>query len=173
MNGEMFPAVAFSSMPVTEANALVVLWEHKLGACRRPFGMQAFGLLVNGKPACVAISASTVNRRCAGYERGEVVELARLCSDPDLRWATRVGLRLWRETAPAHWAARYWPVRAVVSYANTALGHRGDIYRFDGWRCAGHVRGGTAGGNWSRGKRYDAKTIWVYARPDALGGGAA
>jgi hypothetical protein len=71
---------------------------------------------------------------------------------------TRVALRLWRKTAAAEWY--FWPVRAYVSYAN-AIRHTGDIYRFDGWKKAGEVKGGTAT---ARGKRvvYEPKSVWVY-----------
>ena len=64
------------------------------------------------------------------YRREEVVELARLCVNPDHRWATRVVLRLWREVAAPRW--KCWPIRAAVAYSQTRR-HEGDIYRFDGW----------------------------------------
>ncbi len=72
---------------------------------------------------------------------------------------TRVALRLWRATAAQCW--HYWPVKAYVSYAN-AVRHKGDIYRFDGWEKVAEVAGGTAGGGWQKGKKYEAKSVWVY-----------
>jgi hypothetical protein len=72
---------------------------------------------------------------------------------------TRVALRLWRKTAAACW--HYWRVRAYVSYADAAL-HSGQIYRNDGWVRVADVRGGTGGGNWTRGKKYRAKSVWAW-----------
>lgn len=169
----MFPLVTFDHLDHERADALLVDWGHYLGGCTRPFGRHSFALTVaDCGPIAVAVSASTVNETCAGWPRREVVELVRLCAAPTHRWATRVALRLWREIAPGEWGRDYWPVRALVSYANTAQGHKGDIYRFDGWEKAAEVRGGVAGGNWTRGKRYDPKSVWVY-RLRAEGGEAA
>lgn len=157
----LFYAVTFDLIEDDLADRLLVEWGHYLGACCRPFGRQSFGLSYFGEVISVAVSASTPNPRCAGYDRREVVELARLCTHPEHRWATRVCLRLWREIAPVYWSRKYWPVRACVAYAN-ALRHSGDVYRFDGWRKAAEVRGGRAGGGWQRKKEYDPKTIWVW-----------
>ena len=163
MSLDLLPLVAFDRLANAEADRLLVAWGHWLGPCNRPFGRQSFGLaLAETGLVAVAVSASTVNATCAGYGRGEVVELARLCAHPDHRWATRVALRLWRQVAPGQWAAQYWPVRACVSYANTARGHTGATYRLDGWAKVADVRGGTAGGNWTRGKSYDPKTVWAW-----------
>jgi hypothetical protein len=163
---DLLPLVAFDRIPDGDADRCLVAWGHWLGGCNRPFGRQSFGLhLADEGLVSVAVSASTVNATCGGYERSEVVELARLASRPDCRWATRVCLRLWRQVAPGCWAGAYWPVRACVSYANTARGHTGDVYRLDGWRLLGEVPGGVAGGNWTRGKRYDPKSVWAYEVP--------
>jgi hypothetical protein len=163
---DLLPLVAFDRIGNEEADRLLKEWGHWLGGCNRPFGRQSFGLQVADLGLiAVAVSASTVNETCAGWPRREVVELARLASHPEYRWATRVALRLWREVAPACWAAQYWPVRACVSYANTARGHTGQVYRMDGWRKVAEVRGGTAGGSWTRGKRYDPKTVWAWEVP--------
>jgi hypothetical protein len=159
----LFPLVTFDLIDDAVADAALVEWEHWLGACNRPFGRQSFGLTIEGELLAVAVSASTVNETCAGWPRGEVVELARLCAHPDHRDLTRVALRLWRIVAPGCWSARYWPVRACVSYQN-AVRHTGAIYRFDGWTKVADVRGGQSGPNstWTRSKRYDPKAIWVW-----------
>lgn len=155
----LFPLVTFDLIPNTQADEKLLSWGHWLGGCNRPFGRQSFGLFVENDLISVAVSASTVNASCAGMPRQEILELARLCSHPDHRWATRVCLRLWRQLAPHAWP--HWPVRCLVSYAN-ALRHKGDIYRFDGWRKWGDVAGGKAGGGWQRGKTYDPKSIWIF-----------
>lgn len=164
MSLTLFPLCAFDLISDAEADDALVRWGHWLGGCNRPFGRQSFGLAVHGQLVSVAVSASTVNAHCGGYKRTEVVELVRQASDPAYRWATRVTVRLWREVAPAFWSKAYWPVRAVVSYSNN-LRHSGSIYRFDGWTKVANVPGGVAGGNdgsWTKGKRYDPKTVWAY-----------
>lgn len=160
----MFPIIAFDLIPNEDADARLVEWGHWLGGCNRPFGRQSFGLFVHNELLAVAVSASTVNGRCGGYERQQVVELARLCAHPDHRDLTRVALRLWRKIAPQCWSAHYWPVTACVSYSN-AIRHKGDIYRFDGWRKVADTHGGKCGVNtgWTRPRHnYDPKAIWVY-----------
>lgn len=157
---DLFPIVAWQRIDIVECNRALINWEHFLGACNRPFGSQAFGLLMDGELVSVAMSCSTTNKRCAGFDRGDVVELARLCTRPDRRDLTRVALRLWRITAPKEWQA-YWPVRAMVSYADKTR-HNGDIYRFDGWRKAAEVKGGTVKSNWGKGRTYNPKSVWVY-----------
>ncbi len=138
----LFPLATFDHHDHEDTDRLLVRWGHWLGGCDRPFGRHSYALSVATLGVvAVAVSASTVNARCADYERGEVVELARLCAAPEHRWATRVALRLWREIAPVEWARDYWPVRACVSYQN-AVRHSGDLYRFDGWRRAREVEGG-------------------------------
>ena len=158
----LFPLAAFDVIEEAVGDRLLVEWGHWLEGCNRPFGKHYFGLSVLGVGlVSVAVSASTVNAKCAGWARGEVVELARCASAPPHRWATRVCLRLWREIAPGCWSRDYWPVKAAVSYQN-AIRHSGNLYRFDGWRKVKDVAGGVAGGNWSRGKRYDPKAVWEW-----------
>jgi hypothetical protein len=161
----LYPVVAFDLEDDPAVDGALEAWGHWLGGCNRPFGRQSWALRVHGEMRAAAVSASTVNATCGGYARGEVVELARLCAHPDHRELTRVALRLWRVVAPAAWAAKYWPVRAVVSYAN-AVRHRGDVYRFDGWRKVAEVRACSAsrgGGTWTRArKKGEAKTVWAF-----------
>ena len=162
MSLDLYPLVSFDRIPNEQADELLVKWDHWLGGCNRPFGRQSFGLHVADVGlVSIAVSASTVNANCGGYDRHVVVELARLCSHPDHRWASRVCLRLWREVAARCWAADYWPVQALVSYSN-AIRHTGDLYRFDGWRRVGDVRGSTGGGTWTRNKTMEPKTVWVW-----------
>lgn len=156
----MFPLASFDVIDNADANQALDAWGHYLSACDRPFATQSFGLCVGEELVAVAMSASTVNATCGGYARGEVVELARLVTRPTDRWATRVALRLWRQLAPRCWA-KYWPVRACVSYSNETR-HKGDIYRFDGWRKVGVVPGSTGGGTWSAKQPSEPKAVWVY-----------
>lgn len=164
MQASLFPLVSFQAIDNPEADDALKRWGHWLGACNRPFGRQSFGLFLGCHLVAVAVSASTVNARCGGFNRCEVVELARLCADPCHRDMTRVALRLWRKMAPACWT--YWQVVALVSYAN-AIRHKGDIYRFDGWTKVAEVKGGAPGvrkTNWKRPRTapYEAKTVWVF-----------
>ena len=111
---------------------------------------ESYAFEVQSEPIGVAVSASIVSDHVQQYRREEVVELARLCVNPDHRWATRVVLRLWREVAAPRW--KCWPIRAAVAYSQTRR-HEGDIYRFDGWTLKADGAGSSGGGSWSR-KRY-------------------
>ena len=155
----LFPLVAFYEIEASEADAALARADHYLGPCDRPFGKQSFGLVVNGELASVAVSASTVGSTCGGFNRGEVVELARLGSLPGKRAWTRVALRCWRELAPSQWP--HWPVRACVSYSNETR-HKGDIYRFDGWTKVAVMPGSTGGGTWTHKQPSEPKAVWVY-----------
>ncbi|WIN00051.1 hypothetical protein ACTOB_003728 [Actinoplanes oblitus] len=116
-----------------------------------------------GQPVCVAVSASTASSTAAGYGRKQLVELARLCSAPTARWATRPMLRLRREVAAPSWP--YWPVAAAVAYSHNSR-HDGDIYRFDGWTRMSVTAGTHGGGTWSRRRvapdtARGTKTLWL------------
>lgn len=178
-------AAGIAPTSLTEANALLVEWGHYLGPCQRPFGAEAWVLEVASRPVSVAVGASIVSTTVAGCPRNQVVELARLCSAPDARWATRPMLRLWREVAAPTFGAGYdqpWTVRAAVAYsANTR--HEGTIYRFDGWERANNRCGDGAGpaSTWTKPRGTDhpargPKTLWIWRYPTedpvALGGAA-
>lgn len=74
------PILGLYPMDVDDANALLIAWQHRLGACKRPFGQQAFCLRLQGEAIRLAVSTSIVSTTVAGYHRDEVVESARLCS---------------------------------------------------------------------------------------------
>lgn len=159
------PIVGLYPCHVDDANAWLVRWQHRLGPVHRPFRQEAFALEIAGDVVAVAVSASIVNGPVAGFERDEVVELARLGAG--LPWANRVMLRLWRECAAPRWGG--WPVKAAVSYSHNAM-HPGNLYRFDGWEKVTETAGSHGGGCWSR-KRYATeavygrKTLWVWRYP--------
>jgi hypothetical protein len=159
------PLGVVAQIDLRVANDLLVRWGHRLGACRRPFGQQAFALAAAGEPVAVAVSASIVSTTVASFRRDQVVELARLCSAPGKAWASRVMLRLWRELGAPRWP--YWMVEAAVSYSQNAH-HRGDLYRFDGWERVTDRAGMTGGGGaWTRPRyavdaAHGAKTLWVW-----------
>lgn len=157
----VFPLASFVEIDHVEADQVLVRSAHYLGACDRPFGRQSFGLIVGGRVVSVAVSASTVSARCAGFNRTEVVELARLASVPGQNTWTRVALRCWRELAPQIWGAKYWPVRACVSYSNETR-HKGDVYRFDGWRKVAVMPGSAGGGTWTHTRTREDKAVWLY-----------
>lgn len=172
MSGVLVPAglplVALHEVDMATANRFLVEWGHHLGACRRPFGQQAWVLIADrSRPVSVAVSASTVSAHVVGpggerLARREVVELARLCSAE--RWATRVMVRLWREEATRAWP--YWPVRAAVAYSFNGR-HEGRTYRFDGWTPVACGAGSSGGGTWSRPRPVGRpargrKTLWVW-----------
>jgi len=159
------PPALLDTLSIGDANRFIEGWGHKLGPINRPFGMQAFALFTDGYPRAVAVSASIVSATVAGYKRREVVELARLCSNPESPSMSRVMLRLWREVCAEKWP--YWPIRAAISYSLNAL-HGGSIYRFDGWeKVADDVATSGGGGAWSRRRTPEelvggSKTLWVW-----------
>lgn len=158
----LFPLASFDRIENDTAAELCRQWGHYLGPCNRPFGMQSFGLRIDPLGlVSVAVSASVVGVTCAGFQRREVVELARLVTHPAERWATRVCLRLWRHFAPAEWGREQWPVVAMVSYADAAR-HAGDVYRFDGWERWGMVKGRTSVGGRQAGATCNEKSVWYF-----------
>jgi hypothetical protein len=158
----MFPLATFDRIENATARQLATQWGHYLGGCNRPFGVQSFGLYVAPIGlVSVAVSASIAGPTCDGIPRMECVELARLVTHPDERWATRVCLRLWRHFAPDEWTREQWPVKHLVSYSDKTR-HKGDVYRFDGWRKGADVRGRTSVGGRQKGAVCNPKSVWVF-----------
>jgi hypothetical protein len=152
--------------PITldDANDMLVPWEHKLGAVNRPFRSEPFALFIDGDPICVAVSPSTVSSTAGGYQRNELVELARLCAAPGNSWVNRVMLRIWREVLGPRWDC--WPVKAALSYSKNAM-HSGNLYRFDGWVKIANDAGSSGGGQWSTLRTDDdvvrgSKSLWIW-----------
>ena len=159
------PMCGVSPVSVDEANGLLIDWSHYLGPINRPCRQDAYVLEVHQEPVSVAVSASIVSPTVEGYQRPEVVELARLCTRPGESWATRVMLRLWRQLCAPLFCG--WEIRAAVAYSQNGR-HEGNVYRFDGWQRRegrrGHAR---YGGTWGRHRADDdpmagTKTLWVY-----------
>lgn len=160
----LFPLASWERIENRLADARLIEWQHYLGACKRPFGRQSFGFYLLSELRGVAVSACTVGQTCAGRERNTVVELARLCVHPGHRDLTRIVLRLWRLTAAEEWMREYWPVKALVSYAQTNR-HNGDVYRFDGWQRWGETRASKVGQgshHSTPGTIIEKKSVWVY-----------
>ena len=158
------PIVSVEPVSMAVANGLMVDWGHRLGPVNRPFHQEAYTLSVDGSPVSVATSGSSVSTTVDRYRRNEVVELTRLCSDPEQRWATRVMLRLWRAQLAQRWEC--WPVKAGTSYSHNAM-HAGDIYRFDGWERIRDDCGSSGGGSWSTPRDastpvHGSKTLWIW-----------
>jgi hypothetical protein len=155
--------IYFGDMPIKDANRLLELWDHPLGPCRRPYGMEAWGLAVDGVAVSVTISASTVSTTVEGMRRQQLVDLARIARHPDHPGVLRAMLRLWRDYLAQRW--HYWPVDAAVCYA--LPGKTGNLYRFDGWQKVGQRPPSGGGGTWSRRPAANAladgrKTLWMY-----------
>lgn len=156
--------IYFGPVTLADANRLLEAWEHPLGAYRRPFGYQAWGMAVDGRAVAVVVSGSTVSARVEGdLVRRNVVELARIARNPADPGALRAMLRLWRDYLARRWP--YWPVDAAVSYA--LPGKAGNLYRFDGWQRLGARKPSRGGGTWSnRPRAVDVgdgiKTLYAY-----------
>ena len=156
----------FDTLDMDEGNRLLVKWGHRLGELHRPFSSRCYVMLVDAEPVSLAMSASSMGTPVAGYQRRQVVELARLCSAPGHSWATRVMIRVWREVFGPRWPD--WRPEAAISYHQNAH-HTGNIYRFDGWEKlredAGHPAGKTS--TWSHSLKpgdpaYGPKTLWLW-----------
>lgn len=168
-----FPVLSIAPCTDRRANALLVDWDHPLGACNRPFGQQAWTLDVEGDVVAVAVSASTVSKTLTDEQgrvwkgrgaEGELVELARIARHPEHPFVLRPMLRLWREYLARTWP--YWPVGAAVSYAMP--GTPGDIYRFDGWKRVRDCKPSPGGGTWTMAEpkvskiANGIKSLWIY-----------
>lgn len=168
--GTFGPILGLVKVNLDEANALLVEWEHYLGACDRPFRNEGWVLDLHGQPIAVATSSSIVGETSAGYPKWEAVELSRLCARPGASWVTRVMLRLWREAIAPLWPCceprSGLPPLAAVAYSKNDR-HAGRIYRFDGWTKVTDRAGSGGGGQWSRKRAKDdaangAKTLWLW-----------
>ena len=142
-----FPIVCVEQIEPEEADKALMQWDHAMGPCNRPIGLiRAHGLIAHGKLVAVSVTADLVAATCAGLDRGQAIELARLCAER--RDLCRVMLRLWREFVfPAY------PQEWAVSYQDEKL-HTGNTYRFDGWvKLLEHASSGTDKRSGRKGRR--------------------
>lgn len=157
------PIVAVREIELSDANRALVDWGHRMGACRRPHGNRwAHGLFADSELVAVTVTCSLISPTCAGLDRSEAVELARLCAErPDL---CRVMLRLWREFIFPP-LSKHRGFQWAVSYQDEAL-HTGDTYRFDGWvRLKERARSGT---DTRSGRPGRTKAIWGWHADPAV-----
>jgi hypothetical protein len=159
----LFPFVVFDSMPLDQANEMLVAWGHKMGPLNRPdFGDFAHALIHEGRPMAVAMTSPLVRERVGGglghLTRDNAIELSRLCAArPGL---CRVALRLWREFVLPTLANR-----VAISYQDADM-HNGNTYRFDGWKRGPNLA--RSGGEDQRtGRKGRNRWIWVYP-PEAV-----
>ena len=144
--------VIFRRITMTEANAMLARWEHRMGPVQRAMNGRAHGLFVATELVAVTTTHTTVMPRVAGMDRAECLELSRLAAAGP-QWC-RVALRLWREVVlPA--SGRSWG----ISYSDNAI-HGGGLYRFDGWTVLGRSRSGT---DTRSGRPGRDKTIWGWS----------
>ena len=156
-------------MPLEDANRYCEIWEHPLGASKRPFRQWAYGMAVNGTCVAVSISASAISATVEQMPRPELVDLARIARHPKHRTVMRAMLRLWRDyLAPDFRIGPDWSdttMRSAVAYA--LPGKAGNLYRFDGWIDLGPRKPWAGGATWSRpsvANRIDdgVKNLWAY-----------
>ena len=152
------PIATFEPFSLSEANALLIEWGHKIGPMSRPMGRQdAHALVVMGAPVAVTLTADLIRETVAGapyLTRQSCVELARLCAaGPE--W-NRVALRLWREIVLPLTGKAYG-----VSYQDAAM-HNGNLYRFDGWSRVSFSHSGRDARSGRQGRN---KWVWVWPRP--------
>lgn len=143
----MFPIVSFDEVSLDEANELLVLWKHRMGALERGNqGAWCYALYHEDKPVAVTTASYLIAANVGNLKhltRDNTVELSRLCAvRPHL---CRVALRCWRE-----FVFPMLPFAHAISYQDADL-HNGNTYRFDGWQrlaysCSGpDTRSGRAG----------------------------
>jgi antitoxin VapB len=127
-----------------------------MGPWERPpeFAEWFHGLRHNGELVAVLAAGQLIRATtCGGLTRAEAFELGRVCAAR--RNINRAALRLWREfVAPA--IAHAHGYRWVISYQDAKL-HKGDLYRFDGWKQLGASRSGT---DQRSGRKGRSKIIW-------------
>jgi hypothetical protein len=155
----MFPLATFNAIPLAEANKLLLMWGHRMGALERgnSGALHCHALFVSGRPVGLACTSSLI-RECVGggnqhMTRANTIELSRVCAAEP--WACRVVLRLWREVVFPGTRREF-----AISYQDAAL-HSGNLYRFDGWQRIGKSHSGTDSRTGRKGRD---KVIWCWAR---------
>jgi hypothetical protein len=149
------PISQIADIEMTEVNAALLRWEHRIGACSLPnHDMWAHGLVEYDRLVGVAIAASLIRVTAASLTLSEAFKLAYLCAArPD---QCRVVLRMWREFV--------FPSLCRTYDQDESL-HSGDTYWFDGRVQLGRSRRCT---NKRSGRMWRSKTIWGwYADPGA------
>ena len=153
------PLVTFDQIDLSEANACLRSWGHKMGEFRRGNDSQDvhYAMFEEGRPVAVTLASGLV-RECVGGDgaeqlnRSNTIELARLCAArPHL---CRAALRLWREFVFPRLGYRF-----AMSYQDADL-HNGNTYRFDGWQRIAFARGG--GTDARSGRKGRDKWVWVW-----------
>lgn len=149
--------ISFEQITRDEANDLLILWAHRIGAIHR--GNQTglhYALLHEGRPVAVASANHLITPHVGGgldyLTRENTIELSRLCAER--AGLCRVVLRLWREFVFPLTNKQY-----AISYQDADL-HTGNTYRFDGWRKVGFSKSGTDTRSGRPGRR---KYIWLWS----------
>lgn len=156
----LLPPVTFEQIALTEANACLIAWGHKMGPLERGDAdhMPHFVLRHEGRPVAVAMASRLVREVVGGgnqhLTRANTCELSRLCAErPGL---SRVALRLWREFTFPQLGYTH-----AISYQDADM-HSGNTYRFDGWERIGFSSSGTDQRSGRKGRR---KWIWLWSSP--------
>ena len=155
------PICHLAEIPIEDANALLIRWQHRMGACNRPSDpIWSHALFEHGEPVAVTIAATLIRTHTvSGIPRADALELARLCAArPTL---TRVMLRLWRDMVLPAIADRHG-FRMAISYQDAVL-HTGATYRLDGWRVIGKSSSGT---DQRSGRKGRSKVVWAWTIPE-------
>lgn len=154
------PIATLQECSLDEANGLLVVWGHKMGALVRGDSGYAkpgcFALLAGNAPIAVATHSTLIRDHVGGglghMTRTDTIELSRLCAAR--AGLCRVMLRMWRELVFPSLDYRF-----AISYQDADL-HNGNTYRFDGWkRSPEKSRSGTDA---RHGKKGRVKWIWYW-----------
>lgn len=153
----MFPLVWFDKIDLADANALLLAWNHKMGAVERPNNYAVCHALVySDRPVGVTVASTLIRPNAGGglghLTRENTVELSRLCAErPGL---CRIVLRMWRE-----FVFPQLGFATALSYQDADL-HNGNTYRFDGWARSPLLS--NSGTDTRSGRHGRRKWLWVY-----------
>jgi antitoxin VapB len=158
----LLPFVTFQPISLEQANECLSAWGHKMGPCVRGKARgSSHGLLFEGELVAVTITATLIRDavgNAPGLNRGNTVELARLCAAR--AGLCRVAIRLWREFVFPQLGYRY-----AISYQDAEL-HNGNTYRFDGWQRISRSRSGVDSRSGRKGRD---KWVWLWPPNSTLG----
>lgn len=154
---------AFRLCSLEEANELLVQWEHRMGPLKRGNQSAKCHILESdSQPLSVVTASHLIRSRVGGVSlsltRDNTIELSRLCSAT--HGLNRVCLRLWRELVFPKLNFRY-----AISYQDSKM-HKGNLYRFDGWKRVGFSHSGK---DTRSGRPGRDKFVWLWETPQKYG----
>jgi antitoxin VapB len=166
------PYISFDLIGRDELNRCLRAWGHKMGPLQRPLFKAPcdYVLRLRGEPLAVVASDTLIRPTCE-LTRGTAFEMSRMCSAPGHRGISSLMMRMWRAFAYPQ-IVRAWGAPWVISYQD-AVGHTGNLYRYDGWLLIGYSVSGKDPRALPGTTAVRRKKIWAWnADPAAMAGRA-